>query len=458
MCSNLHITPFSLRLKIPVGPEKPDHIRLSVFLSILPPTSLSFFHPTIIDIRLMIHLWAPRAMLGPMLSVKVHALSGHLCDVTLHPAASVDDLHRAIFVHTNIRIEEQRLFVGESEMPPGLPLSHYQSLSQPDSSRELRVSLVRRHPLQAQWLSSFRTGSLPWVALGDAPVSIKGDKEVVLAAVVQDGKALQFASPELRADKEVALAAVNQNAWALEWVPPELRGDREVVLAAVAVSGRCMQFASPELQADRQLALVAAHSAFGNSLQWCSHHMEDKEVVMATVGRSGSDLALAIPAFKADRDVVSAALQADGMALEDADPVFQADKEMVLLAVQSEGEALRYASQELRADKEVVMAAAENDAVALQWSVPELRADREVIMTAIHQNCSIGLQYAAPELRADKEIALTAAFHSRRQGDSMWWTLLSPELQSDPDVVAAGNLSPDLDQTGRRYISYPRRQ
>ena len=198
MCSNLHITPFSTRLKIPVGPEKPDHIRLSVFLSILPPTSLSFFHPTIVDIRSMIHLSAPGAMWGPMLSVKVHVLSGHLCDVTLHPAASVDDLHRAIFVHTNIRIEEQRLFVGEREMSLGLPLNHYQSLSQPDSSRELQVSLVRRDPLQAQWLSSFRTGSLPWVALGDAPVSVKGDKEVVLAAVVQDGKALQFASPELR--------------------------------------------------------------------------------------------------------------------------------------------------------------------------------------------------------------------------------------------------------------------
>jgi len=37
---------------------------------------------------------------------------------------------------------------------------------------------------------------------------LEADKEVVLAAVVRDGRALQYASADLMADKQVVLAAV----------------------------------------------------------------------------------------------------------------------------------------------------------------------------------------------------------------------------------------------------------
>ena len=57
-----------------------------------------------------------------------------------------------------------------------------------------------------------------------APDELKADKEVVLAAVGQDGLALMYASDELKADKEVVLAAVGQNVHALEYAPDELRG------------------------------------------------------------------------------------------------------------------------------------------------------------------------------------------------------------------------------------------
>jgi len=78
----------------------------------------------------------------------------------------------------------------------------------------------------------------------------------VLAAVVQDGKALQYVSPELQGDREVVLAAVAQNVtgtvfrvssaegrsgggadgFALKYASAELQGDREVALAAIAVN------------------------------------------------------------------------------------------------------------------------------------------------------------------------------------------------------------------------------
>ena len=52
---------------------------------------------------------------------------------------------------------------------------------------------------------------------------LKADKEVVLAAVGQGGRALRYAS-ELKADKEVVLAAVGQNGDAVEHATDELRG------------------------------------------------------------------------------------------------------------------------------------------------------------------------------------------------------------------------------------------
>ena len=69
-------------------------------------------------------------------------------------------------------------------------------------------------------------------ALEYASLELRADREVVLEAVQQDGRALQYASEELQADREVVLAAVQQNGWAIEHASPELRADREVRLAA----------------------------------------------------------------------------------------------------------------------------------------------------------------------------------------------------------------------------------
>ena len=53
---------------------------------------------------------------------------------------------------------------------------------------------------------------------------------------VTDGDAL-VAAAELQDDREVVLAAVEQNGGALQYAAAELQGDREVVLAAVSHDG-----------------------------------------------------------------------------------------------------------------------------------------------------------------------------------------------------------------------------
>ena len=69
-------------------------------------------------------------------------------------------------------------------------------------------------------------------SLGWASDELRNDREVVLAAVAQNGCALQYASEELRSDKEVVLTAVAQNGNVLNlaWPSVELRND-ELLLA-----------------------------------------------------------------------------------------------------------------------------------------------------------------------------------------------------------------------------------
>ena len=57
--------------------------------------------------------------------------------------------------------------------------------------------------------------------------------EIVVAAVRDDGYALQYAAAESRADREVALIAVCHNPFALQFVAEGLRADREIVLSAL---------------------------------------------------------------------------------------------------------------------------------------------------------------------------------------------------------------------------------
>ena len=52
-----------------------------------------------------------------------------------------------------------------------------------------------------------------------------------MEAVRQDGRALEFACPDLRSDKEVVMEAVRQHGRALQCACEDLRRDKEVIKA-----------------------------------------------------------------------------------------------------------------------------------------------------------------------------------------------------------------------------------
>jgi hypothetical protein len=132
-------------------------------------------------------------------------------------------------------------------------------------SLELRPSQThsKEHELERR--------AFTWGELERSSPELQADREVVLAAVQQDGWELEFASEELQADREVVLASVRKDGWALDDTLLELRVDREVVLAAVRQSGEALKWAKPEFQADRKVLLTAIDAATpGFALRYAS--------------------------------------------------------------------------------------------------------------------------------------------------------------------------------------------
>jgi len=84
---------------------------------------------------------------------------------------------------------------------------------------------------------------------------------VALAAVLQDGLALQHCAPPLRADVDTVLVAVQGCGGALQYASEELRADRHIVRAAVSQDAPALQHAAPAIREEyRQAALQASQA------------------------------------------------------------------------------------------------------------------------------------------------------------------------------------------------------
>ena len=194
---------------------------------------------------------------------------------------------------------------------------------------------------------------MPNVRLGCS----REDFLITETAVGQNGNALAFAAPHLRGIPEIAIKAVSCNGLALQHAQgtlEDLRGNYDVVLAAVRKDGGALQFASEALKADKDVVLAAVSNNghafdYATAFVYASEALKaDKDVVLAAVNQSGWALYSASEALKADKDVVLAAVNQDGDALQYASEALKADKDVVFAAVNQNGLALRHASEELQ--------------------------------------------------------------------------------------------------------------
>jgi histidinol phosphatase-like PHP family hydrolase len=125
-------------------------------------------------------------------------------------------------------------------------------------------------------INALKYGKIPLRYI--SPSKLKNDKEIVLAAVHQDGSSLEYASDELKNNKEVVFAAVTNDGWALRYASKELKDNREIVLAAVQQKGYALECASDELRDNREIVLAAVQQ-HGHALEYASDALQDDEEV-----------------------------------------------------------------------------------------------------------------------------------------------------------------------------------
>ena len=308
--------------------------------------------------------------------------------------------------------------------------------------------------------------------LKDAPRFFREDKDVVLAAVMNDGRALEFVWERafIWGDyKEVVSVAVRKNGEALQYACKTLQNDREAVLAAVAQNGGSLQYASATLweddevvktalgalghcqEAERMKVALAAVRKNGLLLQFVSgetlQEENYREVVLAAVRNNGWALLYAPYSFLRDRVVVLAAVGTAGPVLQFVSKLLQNDREVVWAAVGNKGLVLQGVDESFRKDKDVVLAAVRNDGLALQF-VPEdtfpIESYYEMVWEAVRNN-GRALQHASNSLQNDMGVVVAAV---RSNGRALQFA--SETLRSNWGVVLAA-----VEQNGWsfRYVS-----
>ena len=155
--------------------------------------------------------------------------------------------------------------------------------------------------------------------------SLRGDLDIVKAAVEQDWRALKFALEPAKSNKEIVLEAVKQNWRAFECVTGTLRSDPDVVEAVVKQDWRALKF-----------ALEPAKS--------------NKEIVLQAVKQNWRAFECVTGTLRSDPDVVKAAVENDWRALIFALEPAKSNKEIVLQAVNQNWRAFEYVPESLRSE------------------------------------------------------------------------------------------------------------
>jgi len=111
---------------------------------------------------------------------------------------------------------------------------------------------------------------------------LREEREVLFAAVIQNGLRLQFASEALRGNRELVLAAVSRTGFALQYASEVLRGDRGVVLAALANNGFALRYASREMRGDLGVIEAAIAKEGVRVLRFAtSERRKDRDLLLA---------------------------------------------------------------------------------------------------------------------------------------------------------------------------------
>lgn len=311
----------------------------------------------------------------------------------------------------------------------------------------------------------------------------QNDYDIVLAAVNNDGLALEFASDELKANFEIALEAVKNDGLAIEFASEDLQNNIDIAKAAITnnieacdyIEYELVHYITNEKQCDSLSSAsfeetLETVSRDGIFLKYVSDkYKNDKIIVNAAVENNYSAFKYASDELQNDYDFIFTLISKNGLLLSIVKDKFKNNKEIVSAAVENNGRAIDYAPYQLQNDpdiitisltslkkkeKEKVLRNVAIDGYLLKKEIA-YQSDIDVVNAAVEQ-CGCAIRYASEELRNDYQLALKSVkndgFALRyvdklknnkelvleavcNKGEAIQFA--SEELQLDTDIISA---------------------
>ena len=208
---------------------------------------------------------------------------------------------------------------------------------------------------------------------------LKDNEIVVRAAVEKSGFLIQLASNRLQNKKEIALIAVQQDIYSFEYLTPlckteweifdlVLKGDQDYFLGCLDANELVEILekikGSPNYVEDDDYSSLE-HQKISEVL--FSHSIEGffQKIASGYYEEAGLD---EIPSgYENDKTVVLAAVNVNGMLLEQASDHLKGDFDVVRAAVFQDGYAIQFASKSLKEKKAIINAAVKSNGYALEF-------------------------------------------------------------------------------------------
>lgn len=255
------------------------------------------------------------------------------------------------------------------------------------ASEELRdscdfVSKAIRQDIAALEFASLRlrgdrnfmqgAAEMDWRALRFADKALLRDRELVRITTEKNWQALSFTGEAMRSDRELLKVALDQTALALKYAGEPLRKDRNVVLDAVKQNWLALEFAAPCLQEDPEILLLATQQSW-QALKFIPRCAKvELPVMLKAVKQNWEALHLFIGDIRSEAEFVELAKENPRIIQH---PCLRGRRNVVKAAVETNGLALQHASPDLKSDKDIVTSALRQHLGALECASGAVQHD-----------------------------------------------------------------------------------
>ena len=296
----------------------------------------------------------------------------------------------------------------------------------------------------------------------DIPLSLRSDREVVIATLERNGLFLEFLSDEYKNDHKVVKIAVAQNGLALEFASNSLKSNKGICQIAVKNNREAFTYVSEKLFSNANFMSLIYGSqlvkpqkieklkkieeitdkneqamklieydpkSFQNmtdeqksdisivthviktdyrQLKYASKNLKScSEVALEAVSVNGMLLEWFDDKIKDDYEIVKKAVEQNGKALQFASEYWRNSIKIARVAVAETWESLQYASEKMKNNRSLVLKAIDIDSRAFQYASEELKNDKDIVLEAV-KGCGWLLQYASPDMKKDIDVCIEA--------------------------------------------------